>query len=480
MVRQWSILILLIGISWSGWSQQDSTSQALPVADSVANRILRVNRVLIIGNKVTRDRIILRELSLHTGDTVSSRRIEDILIRDRSKIYNLRLFQTVVIRPIPAGPDVVDILIEVTERWYTFPQPIFELSDRNFNDWWVNYGHDLKRVNYGLRLYRNNFRGLNEYVRFTAQFGYSRRFALLYRVPNIGRTQKHGLSFEVDYAEPKNLAYQTTDHVQDFLENRSTLKKSLGFAGSYSYRRSFYTTHSVIFEYRNSKISDTVRTLNPNYFTEGAQQQMYSAISYIFNSDHRDVIAYPLKGFHVSGFISKTGLTPADNVNMLELNVLFAQHYSLGKGIYLSNFSSGYLNTPDEQPYSMFNALGYRRQFIRGYETYLIEGPRFVLNKTTLKYRLFSRAWSMEDSSIEQFKYFPVAVYLKAYYDFGYVENYPRYNDLGQNQLLSTKWLQGAGAGLDLVTLYDIVFRFEYTFTQDGRTGFFFNVRKEF
>jgi hypothetical protein len=207
---------------------------------------------------------------------------------------------------------------------------------------------------------------------------------------------------------------------------------------------------------------------------------MYTAVSYQFNSDHRDVIAYPLKGFHVSGFISKTGLTPADDVNMLELNVLFAQHYGLGKGFYLSNFSSGYLNTPDDQPYSMYNALGYRRQFIRGYETYLIEGPWFLLNKTTLKYRLFSRAWSMEGSTIEQFKYFPVAVYLKVYYDFGYVENYPRYIAIGQNMKLASQWLQGAGAGMDLVTMYDIVFRFEYTFSQDGRTGFFFNVRKEF
>jgi hypothetical protein len=479
-VRQWSTLILLIGISWPGWSQQDSTLQQQPVADSTANRILHVNRILIIGNKVTRDRIILRELSLHPGDTVSSRNIEDILIRDRSKIYNLRLFQTVVIRTIPADPDMVDILVEVTERWYTFPQPIFELSDRNFNDWWVNYGHDLKRVNYGLRLYRNNFRGLNEYIRFTAQFGYSRRFSLLYRVPNIGKSQKHGLAFDVDYAEPKNLAFQTVDHVQDFLENRSTLKKSLGFSGSYSYRRSFYTTHSMIFEYRNSTIADTIQKLNPNYFKEGALQQMYTAVSYQFNSDHRDVIAYPLKGFHVSGFISKNGLTPADDVNMLELNLLLAQHYSLGKGFYLSNFSSGYFSTPDDQPYSMYSALGYRRQFIRGYETYLIEGPWFLLNKTTLKYRLFSRAWSMEGSTIDQFKHFPVAVYLKFYYDFGYVENYPRYIAMGQNMTLASQWLQGAGAGVDLVTMYDIVFRFEYTFSQDGRTGFVFNVRKEF
>ena len=86
----------------------------------------------------------------------------------------------------------------------------------------------------------------------------------------------------------------------------------------------------------------------------------------------------------------------------------------------------------------------------------------------------------MEDSSIEQFKYFPVAVYLKAFYDFGYVDTFLRYRELGQNLALANKWLHGAGAGADIVTLYDIVFRFEYAFARDGRTAFYFNVRKEF
>jgi outer membrane protein assembly factor BamA len=480
-VRLWSTFILLAGLSWPALCQQDTTLAARPPADSsVDTQVLRVNRILVIGNKVTRERIILRELSLQPGDTVSAGNVEDILIRDRSKIYNLRLFQTVVVRTIPADPNLIDILVEVSERWYTFPQPIFELSDRNFNDWWVNYGHDFKRINYGLRLYRNNFRGLNEYIRFTAQFGYSRRFGLLYRVPNLGRSQKHGLSFMADYGEPKNLATKTVEHVPLFLETRSTLKKSLSLATTYSYRRSFYVTHSVTLEHNNSTAADTVLGENANYFAESGTQQSYTALSYQFNSDHRDVIAYPLKGFHFSGYISKTGLIPTDDVNMLELNALFAQHYSLGDGLFLSNFTSGYFSSPKQQPYSMYNALGYRRQFIRGYETYLVEGPQFVLNKTTLKYRIFSRAWSIEDSPLEQFRHFPVSVYLKVYYDFGYVENYPQYEQAGVSTPLANRYLQGTGVGLDVVTLYDNVFRFEYTFSKNGRTGFFFNVRKEF
>jgi hypothetical protein len=287
------------------------------------------------------------------------------------------------------------------------------------------------------------------------------------------------VAFEIDYAEPKNIAVQTVDHVPRFLEYDGTAKWSTGMAASYTYRRSFYVTHSVVMEYRNSTVADTVSKLNPTYYGDDARQQTFAGLSYQFSSDHRDVIAYPLKGFHYSGGLSQTGLG-IGKVNMFEVNALVAQHYTLGKGFFLSNFTSGYYSTPSSQPYSLYNALGYRRQFIRGFETFLIEGPKFFLNKTTLKYRLFSRSWSIEDSPVEQFRYFPIAIYLKVYYDFGYVENYPHYEDIGRNLRLSNRYLQGTGVGIDLVTIYDNVFRFEYTFTREGRTGFFFNVRKEF
>jgi hypothetical protein len=33
---------------------------------------------------------------------------------------------------------------------------------------------------------------------------------------------------------------------------------------------------------------------------------------------------------------------------------------------------------------------------------------------------------------------------------------------------------------LDIVSLYDVVFRFEYSFNQLGQNGFFFHVRNDF
>jgi hypothetical protein len=221
--------------------------------------------------------------------------------------------------------------------------------------------------------------------------------------------------------------------------------------------------------------------LNPNYYGNGGVRQIYGALTYTFNSEHRDVVAYPLKGYQITAFAQKSGLGfGRGNVNQWEANLTYARFFDLTKNFYLSNFSSAYVSTPSDQPYALFSALGYRRQLVKGYEVYVIEGPKFFLNKTTFRKRIFSRTWDLDQMPIEQFRYFPLTIYLKSYVDLGYVENYPYYQNLELNTRLSNRLLAGAGAGLDIVTAYDAVLRFEYTFTREKTQGFFFHMKKEF
>lgn len=474
------MLAWLMGL-WLGWVPPAGWERLSLPPDPPEERVVRVGRVLIVGNSTTRSRIITRELTLSAGDTIRLKNLPATLDLDRNKIYNLRLFNTVECRFFEYDPAMVDLIIEVSERWYTFPVPIFELSDRNFNEWVQNYKADFRRVNYGLRLYQYNFRGRNETLRLTAQFGFIRKYELQYRIPNLDARQRHGLSFKFDYGEPKNVAYFTQDHKLDFISGRTTLRTTTGFNATYTFRKSFYKTHAFELEYRKNRVADTVAYLNPNFYGEDSPRQQFFSVSYSFNADRRDVIAYPLKGYQFTVFINKSGLGLAsENVNMLEANVTYARHFDLKKGWYLANFTSGYLGSRSNQPYSMFGALGYRSQLVRGYEIFVIEGPLFALNKTTLKKRIFSRVWHFDEMPAAQFRHFPLDIYLKMYTDLGYVQNYPFYEKLDLNTRLSDRLLAGAGFGLDVVTFYDTVFRFEYTFTREGTRGFFFNLRKEF
>jgi hypothetical protein len=45
---------------------------------------------------------------------------------------------------------------------------------------------------------------------------------------------------------------------------------------------------------------------------------------------------------------------------------------------------------------------------------------------------------------------------------------------------LTNQYLFGYGAGIDLVTGYDAVFRFEYSITKQGLGNFFFNIKAPF
>jgi outer membrane protein assembly factor BamA len=438
---------------------------------------LKIGRILVIGNKVTKTRIILRELDIKEGDYVYEEDLEQLLEIDRNKIYNLRLFNTVLIRPVEVETGTVDVLIEVNERWFFFPVPLFDLADRNFNDWWQNQGHDLSRVNYGVKLYYNNVRGRNESLRLTVQGGFTRNLEILYRIPYLDRSQRHGISFGYGYSETANLPYTTIDHKQLFLRTDEMVRKSRGALLGYTFRKNFYEFHSVQLDYRATEITDTVTFLNESYLNGNSQTLRLPSITYQYNRDKRDIGAYPLKGYQFIGLIRKFGVGLNNEVNRLDLNVSYAKYMDLKNGNYFSNSTYLFASLPSDQPYAMYTALGFRQLVVRGYELYLVEGPQIALNKTTFKKRIFSSNWYIDAMPIEQFKHFPIAVYLKGYVDFGIVTLYPNYNE---NYFLNNKLLSGAGFGLDVVTSYDSVLRLEYSFTNSGERGFFLHLKREF
>lgn len=468
-------MLILIGLSFSGLAQTDSLS----TADSIRNlnRRVRIDKIFIVGNKKTRDKIILRELSILQGEEYAYNDLNVILDSDRLKIYNTRLFNTVEIGILDLSYDLVDIVIDVEERWYLFPIPLIDLIDRNFNDWWVNYDHDFRRIIYGLSLYHFNMRGMNERMTATVQFGFSRRFELKYEMPYIDKTQRNGLDFFARYIEYKNLHYNNVENKRIFLESNRLLKTNVYLGASYTRRNSFYTRHSVDLRFSSSNVADTILTLNPNYLGIEGNEQQYFTLRYNFNHDKRDVAAYPLNGYWVRTSFEKKGIGIFDDVDVLSVEAEFARYFHLGKGFYLSNFTGGYLSTPNNQPYSVVEGLGFSNSTIRGYELYVIHGQNTFINKTTFKKQIIAGNKRFEKFPLEQFRYFPYALYLKTYFDFGYARNTQNYEG---NAFLADRVLYGTGIGLDFVTLYDVVIRLEYSFNSIGENALFFHIVSEF
>ena len=475
------IIILFLG---NNTLQLSSTESDELKSDSVKQAdLVEIDKIFIIGNRKTKEKIIKREMDIQEGDWIIREELNTLLEKDKSKILNTSLFLSVNFNIVELSREKIDIIIRVSERWYLFPIPIFELTDRNFNEWWVNQERDLSRVEYGIKLYNYNTRGMNETLKLFAQFGFTKRFQMSYSFPYIDKAQKIGLNLVGTYAENNNFNYLTINHKQrdlDSLDSDRWLRNVKRFGFDITYRRSFYNFHEISLDYLDYKIRDTIAELNPTYFLDGRSRQQYFQLDYNFRRDLRDFNAYPLDGFLLTATASKLGLGIFNDINQLELSGTYSRYLDLGKNYYLSGMIGGKATFPQVQPYNNNNSIGFEPFVMRGYELYVIEGQSFVLNKLTFKKLLFSRRQKLHDLiPIKQFQTFPIALYLKTYFDSGYIWNTWSYPE-NANTRFTNEYIYGGGVGLDLVTFYDLVVRFEYSLNKAGESGLVIGLRSEF
>lgn len=469
-------LFFLTALSTHSFSQLQLDSKV--PNDSLANkRLVLIDNIFLTGNRETKDKIILRELSIVKGDVYDFDALSEILNSDRNKIYNTKLFNEVEVAILELDYDKVDVIVRVTERWYLFPIPLIDIIDRNFNDWWVNHNHDFNRLIYGLSLYHFNMRGMNERMTVTAQFGFTKRFEINYSMPYIDRSQRHGLSFSARYLEYNNLHYATVDNKRVFIETEDLLRTTFAFGARYTLRNSFYTRHSFGIDYSNTNVSDTVLLLNPNYLGTRTNDQNLLKVSYLFSMDKRDIAAYPLRGFNFSAEAYQIGFGLENSVYKTGFEATYARYFELKKGFYFNNLTSISLSTPLNQPYTLLTGLGFNNRLVRGYELYTIFAQNYFLNKSTFKKMLFKGSTKWKSMPLEQFQYIPYGLYLKTYFDLGYATNTL---NLEGNSNLADKLLIGTGIGLDFVTMYDFIIRAEYSFNNIGEHGFFLSLTSDF
>ena len=453
------------------------TVASATLRDSSEMRYVRIDKIFIIGNKLTRPQIILRELDVSEGDIFYLPDLRDILRQDKNKLINTRLFNAVDIHVLEVDKYLVDLIIEVKERWYTFPIPIFSLADRNFNDWIENHDAKLDRVNYGLRFYQYNVRGRNERLRGIAQFGFTKKFELSYSIPYINQAQKNGLTVFGGYSENKNLPYKTVDHKLVFIDSEKVMKESVTAGLTFSRRSSFYNTQLFSVSYNATAIADTVAILNPAYLLDGNTEQKYLELQYSFRRDRRDIQTYPLKGYYLMLEATKLGLGVFSDIDQTELKATYSEYIDLGKLFYLSTSLTGKTSFPRRQPYFNYEGLGYGKDYLRGYELYVIDGQHYLINKVSLKRRILDNAINLDGfMPLDQFKTIPISIYLKVFFDSGVVSNDAFQAD---NSLFTNKYIYGGGLGLDIVSFYDTVIRLEYSINKRKESGFFFHFRTD-
>lgn len=477
-MRSIIFILGLILVVVANTSAQQRPLNASISHDSLATDSVHIDKVFIIGYKKTKEHIIRRELSISDGQILSRQDFQEAIEADKRKLINTSLFLSVEISVVELSPERVDIIIRVEERWYFFPIPIIQLADRNFTEWWVNQNADLSRLEWGIKLRHFNFRGRREVLSLTAQFGYTKLFRISYQFPYIDKNQKLGLSFYGDYATNKNIAYKTLDHRQQFMDSETVIRDRWRGGIYLGLRPNFYSSHRFGVHYSSINLADTVREQNPNYFMNASKYQDYIALSYDFTWDFRDFKSYPLSGAYFKIKADKIGLGIYDDVNILKVNAQYSRYFDLGKKFYYGANVTGHYSTPSDQPYYNYSAIGLNQDFLRGYERYVIEGQYFFMNKNSFRRLLFAFETDVSDIiKIKQFSKIPLSAYFTLNFDHGYVVNYPNYEE---NSLFTNRYIFGGGVGIDIISFYDFVMRWEYSINIEGEHALYFNLYAAF
>jgi outer membrane protein assembly factor BamA len=432
-----------------------------------------IHKISITGNTITREKIILRELDFKENDTVSLLRFSSMLVNAKQNIFNTRLFNFVTIDTcINAAHQLVDVQIEVVERWYIWPIPYVEISDRNFNVWWET--RELSRLTYGVDFTFFNARGRNETLKILAHFGFNQKFGFAYKIPYVNHDQTLGTGFGAAAELNHEVPVLTKNNVPEYVRSNSAYLKTLisGFV-EVTLRPDFFSTHKFSAGFSHYDFDSTILKIPGFVISEGVVQQ-FITLNYLYKNDHRDVQYYPLKGYSLDAEVNHAVPYQVAHNSYFKASVRIYQQ--LHNRWYWASGFTGKLSFEKMQPYYLQRGLGYGRDYVRGYEYYVIDGQHFAVLKNNLKFALLpqrvEKLWFIQTT---KFNAIPIALYVNAFVDMGFAYHYPvsQHDVTRSGNTLENSFLIGYGLGLDFTTYYDIVVRIEAAVNRMSQPGIY-------
>ena len=113
------IFVILLAVSVTFASENDTLFYK-------GNYSVIIDSIVINGNDITEESIILREMTFTTGDTLNPKLAE----YNRERIYSLNIFNEVKLIPFRTN-ETNYLLIDIAESWYIYPLPFITLKDRD-------------------------------------------------------------------------------------------------------------------------------------------------------------------------------------------------------------------------------------------------------------------------------------------------------------------------------------------------------------
>ena len=445
------------------------------------NKQYKINKIIITGNELTKDKIVLMELSFKKDDLIQLGQINKQIKLSKSNLTNLNLFNFITITYEITNNEVT-FNIELVERWYVWPYPILEISERNFNVWWQDFKdsdyNDFSRLNYGVFLNIENFRGLNELLLIKFRKGFKEHYMLRYETPYINKKKTFGINTHIELFRRKKTYYKTQNNQLIYFENDNDSYTSNEFLFDFEfvYKRSINTKHKINIDYHRIKIDEDISALNPNYLLSDSVMRNsadFYNLSYQFIKEKRNNNVYPTSGYYLDFEFGKDiGL----DVNHFEINSHIEKHFVLNNTILLGSSLKSRITNSKKQAYFSAQTLGFD-DYVRGYEYYVIDGEDFYLSKSALKFAVIqNKKYDIPYIKMKQFKKSHFSIYATIFSDFGYSKNNTDYT----NNSLANSILWGRGFSIDYVTYYDKLLRIEFSINGLGEKGVFLHFSNPF
>ncbi len=453
-----SIIFLLTVFSQSVFPQQEGS--------------IMVGKITVSGDKITHKPIIIRELEFSEGDVLSEKELDKKILNSKQNLLNQSIFNFVFIEKTQKK-DIVDIEVKVIERWYIWPIPLIEYADRNINVWWKT--KDFSRLNFGVDLRVENFRGRKEILNIIAKGGYDQLYSFNWQIPYLNKEKTFGMGFSAAYQLNHEIAVSTSDNKFIYYKTNTSFARKMAMMGTnLTYRPGYRFLHQVDISFFHLHVQDSVLNINPDY-TYGENRYDYIKLNYTYKQDNRDYKAYPLKGYYFDIQLTKLGFGIfSEDVNQLMMDVNVDHYFNIYKRWNFAYSLRGRLSYSNNfQPFFLTEGIGLNGFDLRGYELYVVTGQNIGVFKSNLKFSIVP----MKDFQIkwlksEKFSKVFYGLYANIFFDMGYAKEKYYY----QGNPLCNQLLWGTGVGLDFVTYYDIVIGLSYAVNNQNKTGFYISM----
>lgn len=360
------------------------------------------------------------------------------------------------------------INIGLWERFPIFPEADISFADRNINVWMKEHRFDWRRVNIGLGATHQNIGGKQQELGVFLQAGYTPKAVIKYFNPYWDVDKKHGWGFEFSALANKELNVATENYQQVFYKNQEeSIYHKLSFGLLYQYKPHHDFALQLGWFIQREKYQQEVIDLYPSFLKDNILDRWAIVPQLKMTFNQVDYWNYPLKGWRAQ--LNTEWHLPLSGQEMYwPLNIQADYYHHLSSNWYFSAILRAGVTLFQGTSYPQQNNLGYDQHYLRGYEQYVFDGNGFFMVRENIKYLLLD--WKMNWNK-RYFETVPLKVFLKVFSDQGQYFT-PKHMGFDPN---AHQWLWSYGIGMDILTLYGLKFRIEYSFNNFQEHGINFH-----